>query len=121
MDAALWSEIPRIINKYRTWIYVRDTDRHEVFDVLVSGHIHQRQSRVLRLVARCPNGPYDKGQQWSVPEYELDRAIRHLQRHPDAAIRLANGAPSLTDVEFIIKVASLGFIDLELEYDAHFQ
>ncbi len=115
MKAELYHQLVTLIHSTYTWVDVMDADREEIFSVHTGGNLHPVHSRVLRLVVKWSNYNYPKGQQWSIPEFELDNAIRALCRNPLFKKRCRNEQLLYTDAEAIIKKASFGHIILELE------
>ena len=115
MKSENWNEIQNLIRKYRTWIDVLDTDKGEDFYFVVSGTIRICHQRVLRLVTKWPFKKYPRGHVFIIPEYELDKAIRHERHNKHFTTRMLNCKPTPQDIEVIIHKASLGHIKLNLE------
>ena len=115
MKSEIWNEMQHLANKYRTWIGVLDTDKGDDFYMLVNGTIQICHQRVLRLVTKWPHKKYPRGHVFSIPEYELDNAIRFHRHNKHFSARIRNGKPTPEDIELIIHKASKERIKLELE------
>lgn len=115
MSSELYHHLSQLIHHYYTWVDVLDTDREESFAFHTTGSFHAIHCRVLRLVVKWPNYNYDKGQCWSIPEFDLRNAIRSLNRNESFRKRCGNLQLNFQDVEEIIFNASHRLIRLDLE------
>lgn len=104
-----------IIREYRTWFDVLDSDSTELFAAM-SGHEMKRvRCRILRLVSKYKTGHCFKGQVFIIPEFELDSAVKKLKKNKGFHGRLRQQRLSVADVNDLIKEASHGIINLELD------
>ena len=115
MKEEQYRQLVSVIHRHRTWIDVADADKEDHFMIQSGGNLHPIQCRTLCLIAKWPNGPYPKGQKWSLPEYELDNAIRSLHKKATVKKRYREQGFLYTDAEAIVVRASFGLIKLELE------
>ncbi len=112
-----------IIKKYRTWITIQDIRQDDWFMFISGGVLKKYASPVFQLIVKWPRGNKVRGQVVGISEYELDRAIRKLSRSDDDfSRRIRCLEPTPDDVESIVKEASWGYVELELEvYDKIFR
>ena len=104
-----------LIREHRTWVDVLDAENRQEFCTLSGREMKRGQYRILRLVSKYNTSHSYKGQIFSIPEFELDNAVRSLKADRHFWGRYIKNALLPEDVTRIIKEASHGLIDPELE------
>lgn len=117
MRNTIYRQIVYYIDAHRTWIEVADDKLYKEYVVSRNDRTDYLVSRTLVLRAIKTDGAYSKGMSWTIPEYELDKALAdYRKRNCTFKFRLQKRASCLTaeDVENIIRLATYGIIHLKL-------
>ena len=82
----------------------------------LDGIIRTGHYDAIVLPAYRPDYGYKVGQQWIVPETKLNPSLRELKREDEAfANRFRTDTLTLDDIERIIKQATFGLVNLNLD------
>ena len=113
MNTKTYYHIADIIQRNRTWIKVVDTERLVEMRIIQDGNLRTLYYRSLTLQS------FQRKRMWKISEYDIGQGLASLcRKDPTAVKRCKQNALTLSDVEYIIKIASFGIIRLELfDYD----
>jgi hypothetical protein len=115
MKETMYSKLVNLIHKHRTWVTILDSKRECMLMARSGTELRPVRRRVLSLVATKPRGVYERGHVWDITEDRLDRAIRSMRRDHKFVERWKRDILLVEDAERIIRHASNGFLNLELE------
>lgn len=117
MRKDLYDRLVFLIQTYRTWIEVADTDRYGQRVVEYREHRMRYVCRILVLRVFRYDGQYETGTEWQIPEYEQDKALAVCRRR-NAVFRKRlqrnSGGLAADDAEHIIELATRGVVKLKL-------
>lgn len=109
MNKQTYYLIADIIQRYRTWIIVKDTELLVEMRILQDGVLKPLFYKGLSLQS------YRKKRTWKINEYDLNQGLAALcRKDPSAKGRVEKGTLTRRDVEYIIEKASFGIIKLDL-------
>lgn len=117
MRNTLYRQMVYWIRMYRTWIEVVDDNFYKEYALTRNGHIDYLVARTLVLRAYKDRGAYAQGMTWTVPEYELDKALAtYRKQDPMFRQRIKKAAMyfSPRDAETVILLATHNIVRLEL-------
>lgn len=117
MRNTLYRQMVYWIRTYRTWIEVVDDNFYKEYALTRNGHIDYLVARTLVLRAYKDRGAYAQGMTWTVPEYELDKALAtYRKQDPTFRQRIKKAAMyfSPRDAETVILLATHNIVRLEL-------
>ena len=119
MNTKTYYHIADIIQKNRTWIKVVDTERLVEMRIIQDGNLRTLYYRSLTLQSFREHENIQRKRMWKISEYDIGQGLASLcRKDPTAVKRCKQNALTLSDVEYIIKIASFGIIRLELfDYD----
>lgn len=119
MNSKTYYHIADIIQRYRTWIRVVDTERIVEMRIIQDGSLRTLQFRSLTLQSLREHDNIQRRRIWQICEYDIGQGVASLcRKDPSAAHRCEQNALTLSDVEYIIKKASFGILKLDLfDYD----
>lgn len=117
MRNTLYRQMVYWIRTYRTWIEVVDDNFYKEYALTRNGHIDYLVARTLVLRAYKDRGAYAQGMTWTVPEYELDKALAtYRKQDPMFRQRIKKAVMyfSPRDAETVILLATHNIVRLEL-------
>lgn len=117
MRNTLYRQMVYWIRTYRTWIEVVDDNFYKEYALTRNGHIDYLVARTLVLRAYKDRGAYAQEMTWTVPEYELDKALAtYRKQDPTFRQRIKKAAMyfSPRDAETVILLATHNIVRLEL-------
>ena len=116
MRHAIYERMVETINNHRMWIGAECSNRLCPDLTQLDGIIRTGHYDAIVLTAYRPDYGYKVGQQWIIPESKLNRSVRELKREDEAfANRFRTDTLTLDDVERIIKQATFGLVNLNLD------
>lgn len=115
MNQKTYYLIADIIQRYRTWIEVKDTEKLIEMRLLQDGMLKTLFYKGLSLQSYRDKYSFKKTRTWNINEYDLNQGLVSLcKKDPTAKRRIKTHSLTLRDVEYIIEKASFGIIKLEL-------
>lgn len=117
MRNTIYRQLIFCIDTYRTWIEVADSNLYKEHVISRNTRTDYLVSRTLALRVFKAHGTYEKGMSWTIPEYELDKALAaYRKQNGSFKSRMKKGGAYLTaeDAENIIRLATYGVVRLEL-------
>lgn len=115
MNKQTYYLIADIIQRYRTWIIVKDTEQLVEMRILHDGVLKPLFYKGLSLQSYRDHYSFRKKRTWKINEYDLNQGLAALCRKDlSAKGRVEKGTLTQRDVEYIIEKASFGIIKLEL-------
>lgn len=119
MNPKTYYHIADIIQRYRTWIKVVDTERLVEMRIIQDGNLRTLHYRSLTLQSFREHDNIQRKRVWQISEYDIGQGLASLcRKDTSATLRCKQNALTLSDVEHIIKIASFGIIRLDLfDYD----
>ncbi len=119
MNKKTYYRIADLIQNYRTWLKVVDTEQLTPMRMFLDGQLKTCMCKTLTLESYREHYGFIRSRKWNITEYDIGRGLVSLVRKdPAARQRIENDQMTLADVEFIIEKASFGIIKLELDrYD----
>lgn len=119
MNKKTFYQIADIIQNYRTWIKVIDTQKLVEMRILQDGLLTPILYQAITLQSFREHYSFQRSRTWNISEYDLNQGLAALcQKDPTAIQRVEQDSLTMSDVEYIIEKASFGIIKLELEdYD----
>ena len=115
MNKQTYYLIADIIQRYRTWIIVKDTELLVEMRILHDGVLKPLFNKGLSLQSYRDHYSFKKKRTWKINEYDLNQGLAALcRKDPSAKGRVEKGTLTRRDVEYIIEKASFGIIKLEL-------
>jgi hypothetical protein len=115
MTEGLYECIVRIVMRCHTWINIKDVKHYRIFVLGDNGTIRYRLCRTIVLVCLHTRKKVRQGTVWTIPEFEIDNAVRKLKADEQFNERLKSNSLSMSDVQLIISQASYGLVNLDLE------
>ena len=110
MNKQTYYLIADIIQRYRTWIIVKDTELLVEMRILQDGVLKPLFYKGLSLQSYRDHYSFRKKRTWKINEYDLNQGLAALCRKDPSE----KGTLTRRDVEYIIEKASFGIIKLEL-------
>lgn len=115
MNQKTYYLIADIIQRYRTWIEVKDTEKLIEMRLLQDGVLKTLFYKGLSLQSYRDKYSFKKTRTWNINEYDLNQGLVSLcKKDLTAKRRIKTHSLTLRDVEYIIEKASFGIIKLEL-------
>lgn len=115
MNKQTYYLIADIIQRYRTWIIVKDTELLVEMRILQDGVLKPLFYKGLSLQSYRDHYSFRKKRTWKINEYDLNQELAALcRKDPSAKGRVEKGTLTRRDVEYIIEKASFGIIKLDL-------
>jgi hypothetical protein len=115
MNDAIYTNLVQQIQHNRTWVDVHTANECREFITVSGGVLKSGLFRSIVLICKYPRHGFRTGHKWVIPEFELDKTIHKMQADARFTKRLKRSALSMEDAEHIIRDASFGLINLELE------
>lgn len=116
MAPKLYYHIADIIQRYRTWIRVADTERRQPVGFLCGHSFETRYVQSLTLQSYVYRFGYLQGHLWHIPQTDLQQGLLKAME-TDSSIRHRADSLSLTakDVTLLMSCATQGKVRLELD------
>ena len=115
MNKKTYYLIADIIQRYRTWIIVKDTEQLVEMRILQDGALKTLFYKGLSLQSYRDHYSFKKKRTWKINEYDLNQGLAALcKKDSSTKGRVEKGTLTRRDVEYIIEKASFGIIKLEL-------
>ena len=115
MKEVMYTKLVNLIHKHRSWVTILDSKRDCTLMARSGTELRPVRRRVLSLVATKPHSVYPRGHVWDITEERLDRAVRSLRRDAKFVERWKREVLLMEDAEHLIRHATNGFLNLELE------
>lgn len=116
MNQKTYYQIADVIQQYRTWLKVVDTEQVTPMRLFVDGELKTCMCKTLTLQSYREHYGFVRTRKWHITEYDIGRGVVALiRKDPGARKRVEREKLTLTDVEYIIEKASFGIIKLELD------
>lgn len=119
MNRKTYYKIAELIQHYRTWLKVVDTEQLTPMRMIMDGELKTCMYKTLTLQSYRENYGFIRTRKWNITEYDIGRGIVALVRKDATARhRIAKDQLTISDVEYIIEKATFGILKLELDkYD----
>lgn len=115
MNPLMYDRLVGIIHRHRTWVDILESSTTEPTFITIGFKAKQAPRNKLRLYAKRKKGKYPKGHKWSIPESNLDSAVRYMKSYSSQfKTRWVCHEIHPKDAEHIVKLATHGCLDLEL-------